>query len=229
MKFVAYYRVSTAEQGRSGLGLDAQRTAVSTFLAARPGAELVGSHEEVVSGKRDDRPALALAMRRCRLTGATLLVAKLDRLSRSMRFLAELREGDVPFVAADLPDANTLTLGVMSAMAQHEREVISARTRAGLAAARARGVVLGGPNLDRDRNTDTRAARAEHLRRAGARNAQLAEIVAEIEAAAGEPMTLQRIADELNAAGYTTARGKAFTRAAVRRVRLAAETAADAA
>ena len=127
------------------------------------------------------RPELAKAMRRARLSKGTLLVAKLDRLSRSMRFIAELRDGAVDFIAADLPDANTLTLGVMSAMAQHEREVISARTRAGLAAAKARGVALGSPNLGAVANTDTGAARAEHLRRAVARNDDLGELVATIE------------------------------------------------
>lgn len=135
--FVAYYRVSTAKQGASGLGLEAQRRAVAEYLRAASG-DLVGEFEEVETGKRADRPALAAAMERCRLTGARLLIAKLDRLSRNVHFLTGLEEEGVDFVACDMPEANRLTVHIMAAVAQQEREVISARTKAALGSIKAR-------------------------------------------------------------------------------------------
>src|SRR5262245_21085937 len=143
IKFVAYLRVSTDRQGKSGLGLEAQREAVQRFIQARGGVIVAREYVEVESGKRNDRPKLAQALKQCRLTGATLVVAKLDRLSRNAAFLLTLRDSGVDFVAADLPEANTMTVGVMAIVAQHEREAISARTKAALAAARARGIKLG--------------------------------------------------------------------------------------
>src|SRR5215472_3491493 len=113
-KFVSYIRVSTARQGRSGLGLEAQREAVRQFVAMRGGKIIVPEFVEVESGKRNDRPELDKALKRCRVTGATLVVAKLDRLSRNAAFLMNLRDSGVEFVAADLPDANTMTVGVMA-------------------------------------------------------------------------------------------------------------------
>jgi DNA invertase Pin-like site-specific DNA recombinase len=161
MRYVTYYRVSTQRQGRSGLGLDAQRAAVESFMDTNGPREEVASYTEIESGKHDDRPQLALAMRHCRKTKATLLVAKIDRLSRNASFLMRLRDEGVKFVAADLPDLNTLTLGIFASMAQYEREQISARTKAALAAARARGVKLGNPSLGT-------SARARHARKAAA-------------------------------------------------------------
>lgn len=144
MRAVAYYRVSTVKQGQSGLGLEAQRAAVQQFLRAR-GGELVTEFTEIESGKVDERPQLAEAMDHCLLTGSTLVIAKLDRLSRDLAFIANLKKAGVDFVAADMPDANTLTIHVMASFAQHEREAISQRTKAALAAAKARGVILGCP------------------------------------------------------------------------------------
>lgn len=215
--FVVYLRVSTAGQGRSGLGLEAQQAAVSRYLAGRPG-EVLETLTEVESGSLGDRPALARALRRCRLSGATLVVAKLDRLSRDQGFIHGLRDAGVAFVMADIPEANTLTIGVMAAMAEYERELISERTRAGLAAAKARGVKLGGPKLDRDRNTDTGPARAERTRRARRRNEELRVVIAELREEAREALTLAAIAERLNAAGYRTARGQMFGRATVHRL-----------
>ena len=216
--YVTYFRVSTAAQGRSGLGLEAQQAAVSRFLANKTG-EVVETFTEIESGKKNDRPELERALRRCRLTGAELVVAKLDRLSRDAGFIYRLRDAGVKFVAADMPEANTLTVGVMASLAQYERELISERTKVGLAAAKARGVKLGGPMLDRDRNTDTTNATAARVARAAERWKSLLFVVKEIEAEQGEKMTLSEIANALNAAGYTTARGKQFTRAQVHRIR----------
>src|SRR5215218_5013323 len=139
--FVAYYRVSTAKQGASGLGLEAQQEAVRSYLN---GGEwkLVAEVVEVESGKRSDRPKLAEAMRLCRLRSATLVIAKLDRLSRDAHFLLGLQKTGVEFVAVDNPTANRLTVGIMALVAEEEARAISARTKAALAAAKARGKVL---------------------------------------------------------------------------------------
>jgi DNA invertase Pin-like site-specific DNA recombinase len=143
-KFVAYFRVSTQKQGRSGLGLEAQQHQVRQYLFQAGGIELA-SFVEVESGKNADRPKLAAALQRCRQTRATLLVAKIDRLSRNAAFLFALRDAGVQFQALDIPEANTLTLGVMVSMTQHERELIAKRTREALAARKARGLPLGTP------------------------------------------------------------------------------------
>ena len=145
MKAVLYYRVSTTAQGRSGLGLAAQRTAVEQFCDSR-GYDILAEFTEVESGKRNDRPELSKAIHRAQVTGATLVIAKLDRLSRNAAFLLQLQESGVRFVAADLPDACHLTVGILALVAQQEREAISVRTKAALAAAKARGQRLGNPN-----------------------------------------------------------------------------------
>ena len=135
--FVAYYRVSTARQGRSGLGLEAQKKAVTDFLNGGSW-QLTSEFVEVESGKSDDRPELEQALAMCDLSGATLVVAKLDRLSRNLAFLAKLQESGAKFVAADMPEANELTIHIMAAVAQAERKAISLRTKEALAAAKAR-------------------------------------------------------------------------------------------
>ena len=144
-RFVAYYRVSTARQGRSGLGLEAQREAVRVFMGGGTG-ELAEAFTETESGKHDDdRPQLARALEACRLTGAVLVIAKLDRLARNVHFISGLMNSDVEFVAVDMPSASRLTIHILAAVAEHEREMISQRTKAALAAAKARGIKLGNP------------------------------------------------------------------------------------
>ena len=142
-KFVAYYRVSTRRQGASGLGLEAQQKAVRDYLNGGRW-QLVEEVVEVESGKRDDRPQLAHALDLCRAWRATLIIAKLDRLARNVEFTARLMNSGVEFVAVDFPQANRLTVHILAAMAEHEREMISGRTKAALAAAKRRGVKLGG-------------------------------------------------------------------------------------
>ena len=145
MQIVSYLRVSTARQGASGLGLEAQRAAVQGFAAAG-GHTIVAELLEVESGGKADRPQLAAALATCRLHRATLVIAKLDRLARNVAFIANLMDGGVEFVACDMPHANRLTLHLLAAIAEHEREMISQRTKAALTAAKARGVRLGNPN-----------------------------------------------------------------------------------
>lgn len=135
--FVAYYRVSTARQGQSGLGLDAQRTAISGFLQDH--GELVAEFMEVGSGRKNDRPQLAAALDLCLRRRAVLVIAKLDRLARNVAFVARLMESGAEFVAVDNPHANKLMVHMLAAFAEHERDQISVRTVAALAAAKARG------------------------------------------------------------------------------------------
>ena len=151
-KYVAYYRVSTAKQGRSGLGLEAQENTTTSYLDSVKG-ELVEGYTDIESGSKDNRPELQKALRKCRLTGATLLIAKLDRLSRNRRFLMDLQDSSINFVCCDMPEANNFTVGLLACLADYERELISERTKAALKAAKARGVVLGNPNLALVRNT----------------------------------------------------------------------------
>lgn len=213
-KFVSYYRVSTAKQGKSGLGLEAQKAAVAAYIAQHGGVELA-SYVEVESGKLNTRPQLEAALMRCRQTGATLLVAKLDRLSRNAAFLMSLRDSGVKFQALDIPEANTLTLGVMALLAQQERELISQRTRQALAARKARGLSLGTP-----RDLSAYAERAGRKGRAvnTAKAIERAELIApQIEEAhrAG-CASLRQVAAWLNEREITTPRGKAWTAMAVR-------------
>ncbi len=153
-RYIAYYRVSTARQGRSGLGLEAQRAAVREYLNGGRW-RLIDEVTEVESGKRSDRPELARALAACRVHNATLVIAKLDRLARNVAFIANLMEARVDFVAVDMPEANRLTVHVLAAIAEHEAAAISARTKAALSRAKARGTRLGG-----DRGNLPRVAKA---------------------------------------------------------------------
>ena len=163
-RFVAYYRVSTDRQGRSGLGLEAQREAVRHYLAS-VGGVLAAEHTEVETGKRSDRPELQRALAVCRRPKAKLLIAKLDRLSRNVAFIAALMDGNTEFVACDNPHATRLTLHILAAVAEHEREAISQRTKAALQAAKARGTRLGRNGAERLAPNNKAAAinRAEQL------------------------------------------------------------------
>jgi DNA invertase Pin-like site-specific DNA recombinase len=210
-KFVSYCRVSTSSQGASGLGLEAQREAVAGFLNG--GAwELVGEFVEVESGKRADRPELARALAACKKHKATLVVAKLDRLSRSVAFLSALMESGVEFVAVDNPHANKLMLHMLAAFAEHERDQISARTKAALAAAKARGVKLGNPRIEGAREGAAVALKTGADKRA----ANVLPIIKAIQASGAK--TLSAIAVALNARGVKTARGGEWHASTVRDV-----------
>ncbi len=203
-RFVAYYRVSTDKQGRSGLGLEAQRATVACQAAAVGGA-VVAAFEEVESGRRGDRPQLGLALAECRVRRAVLLIAKLDRLARDAHFLLGLEKAGVEFVAADMPHANRLTVGIMALVAEEEARMTSARTKAALAAAKARGIKLGNPKLVAGDSESASTARAAWSALAARRRA---EVMPYLEAAkkAGAA-TLQQMADALSARGVRAPRG----------------------
>ena len=212
-KHVAYYRVSTARQGRSGL--EAQRQAVADYLNGGDW-KIVGEFTEVESGKTSDRPELAKALAMCRLHGARLVIAKLDRLSRNAHFLLGLKESGVDFVAADMPNANRLTVGIMAMVAEDEAQRISERTKAALRAAKRRGVKLGG-NRGVTPTARMRKLAAEALqRRTAARVAGPCPIIKELQAAG--KTSLRAIAAGLNDAGIPTARGSEWSAVQVRRV-----------
>jgi DNA invertase Pin-like site-specific DNA recombinase len=194
-RFIAYFRVSTDRQGRSGLGLDAQREAVLRHVGSNRG-ELIGEFCEIESGKRNNRPQLAAAIAAAKRAKATLIIAKLDRLARNVHFVSGLMESGIDFVAADNPHANKLMVHMLAAFAEHEREQISQRTKDALAAAKARGIRLGRNGADRLAPT----YRAEAMERAR----ELAPVLAELR---GAGMSARRIAVELAARGIATPSG----------------------
>jgi DNA invertase Pin-like site-specific DNA recombinase len=211
-KYVAYYRVSTAKQGQSGLGLEAQRTAVSTFVG---NASILQEFVEVESGKVNDRPQLVAAIDYAKGKGATLVIAKLDRLSRNAGFIFALRDSGVDFVCTDMPDANTLTVGIFAVLAQHERELISSRTKAALQAKKKQGHKLGTPaNL-----TEAARSRArEVIREKAASNENNRRAAALISLYRQQGLTWSDIAGMLNRSGFRTARGKQFQAVQVQRI-----------
>lgn len=213
-RYVAYYRVSTTKQGADGLGIEAQQGAVATYVAGK--GELVDAFTEVESGKRKDRPELARALNVCRKHRAVLVVAKLDRLARNVAFIATLMEAGVEFVAVDFPEANRLTLHILAAVAEHEREMIASRTRAALAAAKARGVRLGNPALGHDDGVLAKLAAETRRDQANVRAAELADQVNRIRAAGRT--TYAGLANALNDLGVPTPRGKQWHAASARRL-----------
>ena len=221
--FIAYYRVSTERQGRSGLGLDAQRKAVADYLNG--GAwTLLEEFVEVESGKRADRLELAKALKACRARRATLVIAKLDRLARDAHFLLGLQKAGVDFVAADMPTANRLTVGIMALVAEEEARMISARTKAALAAAKARGAKLGLANPARiDRHEVSAKGVAAVTASADQHAANVLPIVRTIQAAG--VVSLHGVADALNVRGIHTARGGKWYAATVRNMLLRQERA----
>jgi DNA invertase Pin-like site-specific DNA recombinase len=221
--FIAYYRVSTERQGRSGLGLDAQRKAVADFLNGGRW-ELLEEFVEVESGKRSDRLELAKALKACRARRATLVIAKLDRLARDAHFLLGLQKAGVDFVAADMPTANRLTVGIMALVAEEEARMISARTKAALAAAKARGAKLGFANPARlDRHEVSAKGVAAVTAAADQHAANVLPIVRSIQAAG--VVSLHGVADALNARGIHTARGGKWYAATVRNMLMRQELA----
>lgn len=227
---VAYYRVSTSEQGRSGLGLDAQRGAVEHLLRSRQ-LPLLACFTEVESGARCDRPQLGAALHHAKLTGSVLVIAKLDRLSRNAAFLLTLRDSGVRFVAADVPDANDLTIGVLAVVAQAEREAISRRTTEALESVRQRLAADGFHVSQRSGRTINRLGNpngSAPLQRSGKGNVAALYSIKEaarqracdlkgtlIDLQAEGIITLGGLAAALNERGILTARGGRWHRSSV--------------
>jgi DNA invertase Pin-like site-specific DNA recombinase len=207
-RFIAYYRVSTEKQGKSGLGLDAQRQAVADYVAGR--GDIVAEFTEVESS-RNKRPQLHAALDACRKRKATLLIARLDRLARNVAFISNLMESRVDFVAVDMPEANRLSIHILAAVAEHERETISIRTKDALKAAKARGIRLGNPDpLPAARLAN--AALQEHTEQF---HATVKPLIQNLRL---QGYTLAKIADELNSRNVQTARGGLWYPATVRNI-----------
>jgi DNA invertase Pin-like site-specific DNA recombinase len=222
VRLCTYIRVSTAKQAASQLGLEAQRAAVRAHAKAG-GNQIIAEFVEVESGGNASRPQLAAALTFCRLHGATLIIAKLDRLARQVSVIAALLEGDVPFRALDAPHANKFTLHVLAAMAEHEREMISERTKAALAAAKARGVRLGSPagarHLLEGCREAAHASAASRRAKADNRASAVAPLLTQL---AAEGVTGARaIAIELNRRGVPAPSGGAWYPQQVRRTETA--------
>ena len=206
--YVAYLRQSTMKQAISGLGVEAQREIIEKFLGdKKPIAEFV----ETESGKRTDRPKLAEALELCRKTKSTLIVAKLDRLSRNVAFTSKLLESDVEIKFCDFPEANRLILHIIASIAEYEAGLISQRTKQSLKAKKARGVRLGKPenlmnNLDRALENSKRAIRAKALDNNNNRRA-----IAMLRVLAAQDLSLSEMARRLNNEGFVTSQGKKFT------------------
>ena len=216
--FVSYLRVSTTRQGESGLGLEAQRTSVEHYVRSiKDEATIVREYVEVESGKRSDRPVLQEAIRECKVKGLTLLVAKLDRLSRNLHFVTTLQNSKVDFVAADNPHATPFLIHILVAVAEHERNLISSRTKAALQAAKRRGKKLGNPRYEEA----IPKAVAARKKLADDRNRELRRIIGETMDRTGLT-TLTDIARALNLRGIKTNRGCEFTPTQIHRLLRAA-------
>ncbi|WP_281172299.1 recombinase family protein [Adhaeribacter aquaticus] len=209
-KYIAYYRVSTKMQGQSGLGLEAQRSSVRQFVKDHD--LILEEFTEVESGKKNNRVELITAIDRAKKKGATLIIAKLDRLSRNAAFIFTLRDSGVDFVCADMPEANTLTIGIFAVLAQHERELISSRTKAALKAKKEQGHILGTPgNLTMDARSKGLKVRQQNA----GQNKQNRQALTLIKIYREKGYTFQKIADELNKDGYITRNGRAFMKGTV--------------
>ncbi len=211
MKFVSYYRVSTERQGIQGHGIEAQRQAVKRYLGSLE-CELLGTFEEVESGANNHRPQLAAAIKLAKSRKAVLIIAKLDRLSRNAAFLLQLQDSGVDFIACDMPNADRLSIGIIALLAQRERELISERTKAGLAVAKSRGARLGNP---KPADSLIKASQAIQEKK-GLFVIQIRKIIEEIQSTGVR--SLSKIAECLNKRGEKTRRGGIWTATAVKRV-----------
>jgi len=207
--FIAYYRVSTDRQGRSGLGLEAQRTAVSSYLG--PQHKLAAEFTEIETGKRDDRQELMKALAECKKQRARLIIAKLDRLARNLHFISGLMESGVEFVACDVPGANRMMLQILAVFAEHEREMISKRTKEALEAAKALGCRLGNP--------DPRFASLLGSKKIKVSADKFAMTVRPlVESLKRQGLSLRSIAEEMNRRAIKTVRGGEWYATTVRNI-----------
>lgn len=217
MKFIGYTRVSTDKQGKSGLGLEAQHAAIRDFVLAN-GGELVELYEEVESGKRDDRPILAEAIRHSQLTGARLVIHKLDRLSRDLSFITTLQKNSVDFAVVDLPGADKFTIHLFGALAEKERSLISERTEAALRAVKERGEKrIGNPKgVGPSQEAKMMGAAAAVVARKEKADLFAGQVMPFIKKFKAEGLSLRGIASKLNDMGIQSARGKEWTATAIK-------------
>lgn len=213
MNYISYCRVSTKKQGASGLGIDAQKTSVLNAL--KEGDRLIAEYQEVESGKNDYRPQLLKAIEHCKKTNSTLLIAKLDRLSRNASFILTLRDSQVLFKSIDMPDANNLTIGIMAILAQDERERISQRTKSALAELKKKGVKLGSPQNLTD---SSRKKSLERRQKKSRENSNNLKATAMIKLLIESKYGYEFISNYLNMNGFETSRGCKFTRMSVKRL-----------
>jgi DNA invertase Pin-like site-specific DNA recombinase len=210
-RYIAYYRVSTQKQGLSGLGIEAQKSSVKHFISQ----DSIMSYEftDIESGKRNDRPNLLLAIEMCKKENAILLIAKLDRLSRNAAFIFTLRDSQVKFKCCDMPDANSVTIGIMAVLAQDERERTSLRTKDALAELKKKGVKLGTPeNL----NVTARLKGLQVRKENAQKNEDNRRATALITALKNENKSFYSITKQLNNFGFKTRRGNVFTQVQVK-------------
>ena len=206
-KYVAYLRVSTQKQGYSGLGLEAQREIIQKHLYdITPISEFI----EVESGRKSNRPKLKEALDLCRKTGATLIVAKLDRLARNVSFLSSLLENDVEIIFCDFPQANKMVLHILAAISQYEAELIATRTKQALAAKKIRGTKLGNPEHLLDKHEEAIANSNKTNRDKAKRNPNNKRAVAFLKVLVGQDITLNQMAEILNKEGFVTSQGFQF-------------------
>ena len=214
-KYVAYLRVSTQKQGFSGLGLEAQKEIIKNYLHTKiPIAEFT----EVESGRKTDRPKLKDALALCRTTGATLIVAKLDRLARNISFLSNLLESDVDIVFCDFPQANKMVLHILAAISQYEAELTASRTKAALQAKKARGEKLGNPEHLMDKHEQSIAKSNQTNSDKAKNNPNNKRAVAFLKVMISQDKSLQEMTNILNNEGFVTARGCRFVPATVKRL-----------
>ena len=206
-KYVSYLRVSTQKQGFSGLGLESQREIIQNYLYdITPISEFI----EVESGRKSNRPKLKEALDLCRKTGATLIVAKLDRLARNVSFLSSLLENDVEIIFCDFPQANKMVLHILAAISQYEAELIATRTKQALAAKKIRGTKLGNPEHLLDKHEEAIANSNKTNRDKAKRNPNNKRAVAFLKVLVGQDITLNQMAEILNKEGFVTSQGFQF-------------------
>ena len=211
-KYVAYLRVSTQKQGYSGLGLEAQREIIHNYLHDTiPISEYV----EVESGRKSDRPKLKEALSQCRKEGAILIVAKLDRLARSVSFLSSLLESDVEIVFCDFPQANKMVLHIISAISQYEAELTAARTKAALQAKKARGFRLGNPEHLLDKHEEAIQNSIKTCKAKADSNPNNKRAIALLRTLVKEEHTYKEMAEILNREGFVSSHGCSFTKSTV--------------
>lgn len=212
--YIAYYRVSTKQQGASGLGLDSQKEAVKRHTE-NCGACILAEFTEVESGKKNDRQELQKAIAAAKHQGATLLIAKLDRLARNAAFIFTLRDAGINFICCDMPDANTLTIGIFATLAQYEAELISSRTKAALAVKKAQGFKLGTPkpfdDLAREKSKQVRKQKAIENKTKLSSAAEIIKEAVQLADYKKQSITISAIVEKLNSYNIVTTTGKMWT------------------